>query len=132
MVEKLISSNHIEYHLCSTSYSVAEGSSSLNFREKWTTLNRISKLARVNLTHTLRALTSHSQATVGFSFQFRDQCHSPRLQGTVHIPAPVVLQHNFNFQHNLTSYLYEGVGGMYTCRADQLLGLPCTIFTACG
>ena len=73
---------------------VAKGSSNLNIREKWTILNQISTLARVNLTHTLGALTRYSQATVGFSFRFMDQCHSLRLQGTVHIPAPVVLQHN--------------------------------------
>src|SRR6185369_3596312 len=59
--------------------------------------NRISNLARVNLTHMLGVLSSHSQSTVGFSFWFIDQCHSPRLQGTNHIPAPVVLQHKFNF-----------------------------------
>ena len=79
---------------------VAKGSSSLHFREKWTILNRISNLARVNLTYTLGVLSNHSQATVGFSFRFMDQCHSPRLQRTGHhISVPVVLQ------HNLISYL---------------------------
>src|SRR6185437_5784335 len=39
---------------------VAKGSSSLNFREKQTILNRISNLARVNLRHTLGVLSSHS------------------------------------------------------------------------
>ena len=58
---------------------VAKGTSSLNIREKRTILNRISNLAMVNLTHTLGALTSHSQATVCFSFRFMDQRHSPRL-----------------------------------------------------
>ena len=61
---------------------VAKGSSSLNFREKQMILNRISNLARVNLTHMLGVPSSHSQATVGFSFRFVDQGHSPRLQRT--------------------------------------------------
>ena len=51
--------------------------SSLNFREKRTSLNRISNLARINLTHTLGALTSHSQATVCLSFRFMDRATLP-------------------------------------------------------
>ena len=46
--------------------------------------------------------------------------------GNNHIPAPVVLQHKFNFLSLRES------GGMSTCRAEELLGLPRTIFTACG
>ena len=37
---------------------------------------------KVNLTHTLGIPLGHSQATVGFSFRFMDQGHSPRLQRT--------------------------------------------------
>ena len=40
--------------------------------------------------------------------------------------------HPWLLQHKITSYLYKRVGGMSICRADQLLGLPRTIFTACG
>ena len=61
---------------------VAKGSSRLNVREKRMILNRITNLARVNLTHTLGALSSHSKATVYFSFWVMDQGHSPRLQRT--------------------------------------------------
>ena len=56
---------------------VAKGSSNLNIREKWTILNRISNLARVNLTQMLGALMSHSQATVCFSFRFMDRATLP-------------------------------------------------------
>jgi len=84
---------------------VAKGSSSLNFREKRTILNRISNLARVNLTHTLGALTSHFQATVCFSFQFMDQCHSPRLQRTALLYTRDRCATYNNFRHKLTSYL---------------------------
>jgi hypothetical protein len=58
---------------------VAKGSSSLNLREKWTILNRISNLARVNLTHTLGTSTDGSEATVYLSFQLVDQRHHKRL-----------------------------------------------------
>ena len=37
---------------------------------------------KVNLTHTLGALLSHSQATVCFSLRVVDQRHSPRLHRT--------------------------------------------------
>ena len=56
---------------------VAKGSSSLKFSKKRTILNRISNLARVNLTHTLGAPMSHSQATVCFSFWFMDSATLP-------------------------------------------------------
>ena len=58
-------------------FYLAKGSRSLNIREKRTILNRISNLARVNLKHTLGALTSHSQATVCFSFRFMDRTTLP-------------------------------------------------------
>ena len=100
---------------------VAKGSSILNIRVKQTILNRISNLARVNLTHTLGALTSHSQATVCFSFRFVDQRHSPRLQRTALLCTRGLL-----CNIKLTSYHYERVGGMSICRAEELLDLPLT------
>ena len=77
MVEKLLTSNKIEYHMFYFLLYVAKVSSSLNIREKRTILNRISNHARVNVTHTLGALSSHSKATIYFSFWVMDQGHSP-------------------------------------------------------
>src|SRR6185503_9504828 len=74
---------------------VAKGSSSLNIHENRTILNRISNLARVNLTHTLGVPSSHSQATVCFSFRVVDQRHSPRLQRARPSLQPWLLQHKF-------------------------------------
>jgi cytochrome bd-type quinol oxidase subunit 2 len=70
----------------------AKGLSSLNLRERRTIPNRISNLARINLTHTLGAPLSHSQATFGFSFRFMNQCHSPRLQRIPHLCTCDVVQ----------------------------------------
>jgi hypothetical protein len=64
---------------------VAKGSSSLNLREKWTILNQISNLTRVNLTHTLGTSNDRSEATVCLSFRFVDQCHHKRLLDHTHI-----------------------------------------------
>ena len=70
-------------------------SSNLNFSEKRTILNRISNLARVNLTHTLGVPSSHSQATICFSFWVVDQRHSPRLQRARPSLQSWLLQHKF-------------------------------------
>ena len=56
---------------------VAKRLSSINFREKQTILNQISNLTRVNLTHTLGAPLSHSQATFCLSFRFMDRATLP-------------------------------------------------------
>jgi hypothetical protein len=63
---------------------VAEGISNLNLREKRTILNRISILARVNLTHTLGTSKDHSEATVSLIFWVMDQGHHKQLQNRTH------------------------------------------------
>jgi hypothetical protein len=47
---------------------VAKGLSSLNLHEKQMILNRISNLARANLTHTLGTSNDRSEATICLSF----------------------------------------------------------------
>src|SRR6185436_205926 len=106
---------------------VAKGSSSLNFREIRTILNQISNLARVNLTHTLGALTSHSKATVRLSFRFMDRATLPGYSEPDPLCSRGLLQHII---YNFLSLQESEVKS--TCRADQLLGLPRTVFTACG
>jgi hypothetical protein len=59
--------------------NVAKGSNSLNLHEKRTILNRVSKLAMVNLTHTLGTSNDRSEATVCLSFRLMDQYHHKRL-----------------------------------------------------
>ena len=107
---------------------VAKGSSSLNIREKRTILNRISNLARVNLTRMLGAPTSHSQATVCFSFWFMDMVTLLDYSE----PDPLCSRSCCNINLKIPISTREWEGGMSICRADQLLGLPRTIFTACG
>ena len=104
----------------------AKGLSSLIHCGRRTILNRNSNLARINLTHMLGAPSSHSQATFGFSFRFMDRFTLPDYRALTSSLIAVVLQ------YKITPYLYERVEGMSTCRADWLLGLPRTIFTACG
>ena len=84
-------------------------------------------LARINLAHTLGALTSHSQATVCLSFRFMDRATLPGYSEPDPLCSRGLLQHII---YNFLS-LQESVVKS-TCRADQLLGLPRTIFTACG
>jgi hypothetical protein len=50
-------------------------------------LNRISNLARVNLTHTLGTPKGRSEATVCLSFRLVDQCHHKRLQDHTHFQS---------------------------------------------
>ena len=76
---------------------VAKGSSSLNIREKRMILNRISNLARVNLTHTLGAPLSHSQATFSLSFRFMDRATLPDYR------APHLVPHN----HSCSATLFN-------------------------
>ena len=106
---------------------VAKGSSILNFREKRTILNRISNHARVNLTHTLGALTSHSQATICLSFRFMDRTTLLGYSEPDPLCSRGLLQH---IKYNFLSLQDSGVKS--TCWSDRLLGLPRTIFTACG
>ena len=79
---------------------VAKGSSSLNFREKRTILNRISNCARVNLTHTHTWSTVESLPTnrlllipVHGSGPISPTTESPTLSAAV-----VVAQHIINFR----------------------------------
>ena len=69
---------------------VAKVSSSLNIREKRTILNRISNPCKVNLTHTLGALLSHSKATFGFSFRFVDRATLPDYRAPLLVLIVVV------------------------------------------
>ena len=98
---------------------MAKGSSSLNFCEKRTILNRISNLARVNLTHTLRALTSHSKATVCLSFRFMDRATLPGYSEPDPLCSRGLLQHII---YNFLSLQESGVKS--TGRSDRLLGVP--------
>src|SRR6185369_6727515 len=91
---------------------VAKGSSSLNFREKWTILNQISNLARVNLTHTLGALTSDSKATICLSFRFMDMASLPGYSEPDPLCSCGLLQHII---YNFLSLQKSGVKS--TCRA---------------
>jgi hypothetical protein len=63
---------------------VAERISNLNLHEKQTILNRVSNLARVNLTHTLGTSKDGSEATVFLIFRVMDQGHHKRLQDRTH------------------------------------------------
>jgi hypothetical protein len=120
---------------------VTKGSSSLNLREKQTILNRISNLARVNLTHTLGTPKGHSEATVCLLFRLVDQSHHKRLQDHTHFQSagrtPVARLHDRTPGCPCNTYSYTSnrvtgrtkirvVGGMSTPQADWLLGLPLT------
>ena len=80
---------------------VAKGSSRLNFREKRTILNRISNLARINLTHThawstVESLPSNRLLLIpvhGSGPLSSSTANNPH-------PVPIVMHHNLTFNIN--------------------------------
>ena len=130
---KLLASNRIEYHKCSTSYSM------------WQRDQAVSKSVRGGIVRTeFQSLqgkpNTHAWSTVESLPSNRlililghgSASLSPTTENRSSLHPWFIVQHRINFSYKLTSYLYERVGGMSICRADQLLGLPRTIFTACG
>jgi hypothetical protein len=63
---------------------VAEGISSLNLREKWTILNRISKPCKGKPNSHAWNIQVRSEATVSLIFRVMDQGHPKRLQDRTH------------------------------------------------
>jgi hypothetical protein len=126
---------------------MVERASSLNFREKRTILNQISNLARVYLTHTLGTFNDRSEATVSIIFRVMDLGHHKRLQDRMHIQCAghtlVARLHDRTLvcyaEHTptrrcmcITKTNQSSGGDMPICWANPVLGLPRTIFTACG
>ena len=108
---ELISSTDIEYHFCSTSYSMWQRYQAVSISARngrfWI---KIFNLARINLAHMLGALTSHSQATVCFSFRFMDRATLPDYRE----PDPLCTRsccatyHNFQHKFNFLSLRESG------------------------
>jgi hypothetical protein len=115
---------------------MAEGISSLNFRERRTILNRVSTL-QGKPTHTLGTPTGRSEATVCLSFWVVEQGHHKRLWDRTHTNCaghtsvarlhdrtPVRSAKRTPARRCVRKTKLRVVGGMSTCRADRLLGLP--------
>jgi hypothetical protein len=92
---------------------------------------------KVNLTHTLRTPIDYSEATVCFSFRVVEQGHHKRLQDRTHTSCaghtsvarlhdctPVRCAERTPARRCVRKTKLRVVGGMSTCRADRLLGLP--------
>ena len=86
-------------------------------------------LARTNLAHTSGTPLSHFQTTVNLSFRLVDSATLPDYRA----PRPNLVPRSRSVaQHKIKPIPTERVGGISTPRSNRLLGLPRTIFTACG
>ena len=77
MVEELISFNHIEHCFVPLLTLGGKGIKQSQFPRETDDSESNFHLPRINLAHTLGALTSHSQATVGFTFRLMDRATLP-------------------------------------------------------
>jgi hypothetical protein len=96
---------------------------------------------KVNLNHTLGTPIGYSEATVCLSFRVVEQGHHKRLQDRTHTSCaghtsvarlhdhtPVRCAERTSARRCVRKTKLRVVGGMSTCQADWLLGLPLTIF----
>jgi hypothetical protein len=121
---------------------VAKESSSLNLREKWMILNRISPLQGKPNSHAWniekivpkQPFAFHSRSWIRST---PSDCKTIRTSNVQDVSLQrycmtvllVSLQHVFSHvEVNNQKNQIRVVGGMSTCRADWLLGLPLTIF----
>jgi hypothetical protein len=120
---------------------VAEGISSLNLREKWTILNRISTLQGKPNTHAwnihrlfqsnhLPFIPDRGQATTsGLQDRTHTKCAGHTFVARLQNPYSCLSRRTYSHRSvREKNQINRVVGGMPICRADLLLGLPLTIF----
>ena len=127
MVEELISSNHIKHHFVPLLTLCGKGIKQSQFpRETDNSESNFQPCKGKPNTHTWSTIESLPSNRL-LLIPVHGQRHSPRLQRARPSLQPLLLQHKFKIPISMREW-----GGMAICRADQLLGLPRTIFTACS